>query len=87
MLFRAVRTGLLHFKSYTVTAISMEFIQSPTRASDLCRSRGIIVALLMEPRTARQTQICVHMFVHLTSMLYNEEKQSNNERRETDENH
>ena len=63
MLFHAVRTGLLHFESYTVTAISMEFIQSPTRASDLCRPRGIIVALLMAllmaPRTARQTSIYI----------------------------
>jgi len=57
MLFHAVRTGFLHFESHTVTAISMEFIQSPTRASDLCRPRGIIVALLMAPRTARKTPI------------------------------
>jgi len=47
MLFHAVRTGFLHFESYTVTAISIEFIQSPMRASDLCRPRGIIAALPM----------------------------------------
>jgi len=64
MLFRAVRTGLLHFKSYTVTAISMEFIQSPTRASDLCRARRIIVALLMEPRTVRQTPIYITILLN-----------------------
>jgi len=64
MLFRAVRTGFLHFESHTVTAISMEFIQSPTRASDLCRPRGILVALLMEPRTARKTLIYITILLN-----------------------
>ena len=57
MLFHVVRTGSLYSETYTVTAVWMEFVQSPTRASDLCRPRGILAALLMDARTARQIPI------------------------------
>ena len=72
MLLHVVRTGCFMTESYTVTPKRYEFVQTPTRASDLCRSGGIIAALPMEPRSARAA-LLINKLVKVGRLCYNKD--------------
>jgi len=50
MLVHLVRTGCFESEAYTVTGQTIPLPPTPTRPTDLCRARGIIVALIMALR-------------------------------------